>query len=185
MSDQQQQDGAPEQERENLSELRSAADEGRKAKRELAFVKAGIDTDTPLGAMFATAYSGDLTKDAIAEEWEKIAPSPQAAVEQVDAIQADQLVVAQEQDVQRAQQDRARRSIASTPAEPVAEPTVDPLREGYKQFHENLSNGVTRDRAAKPVFEAIIGGAANGDQRFIWNGEWSEEEMSEGRTSRL
>jgi hypothetical protein len=177
------QDPEPE-ERETLRDLRSAADEGRKAKRELAFVKAGIDTDTPLGKMFATAYDGDLTRDAIAEEWEKIAPAPAVDQAPTPAEQLESEPTPEDRYAHQAAQDRARRAIASTPAEPVQEPTIDPLKAGYDAFHDNMRNGMSREQAAKPVLEAIIGGAANGDQRFVWNGEWTDQEMVEGRVTR-
>lgn len=59
--------------------LKQEAEEGRQAKadaakdraeadtakRELAFLKAGIDLDTPQGKLFAKAYDGDPTADAV------------------------------------------------------------------------------------------------------------------------
>ena len=61
--------------------LRRAAREGKRAKqeadalrRELAFVKAGVDTSTKLGAMFATAYTGELTEEAVRASWAEILP---------------------------------------------------------------------------------------------------------------
>ena len=60
---------------DNLKELRRAADEGRTAKaeaeaakRELAFVKAGVDTDTKIGKLLLKTYEGDLTAEAIKAE---------------------------------------------------------------------------------------------------------------------
>lgn len=38
---------------------------GREAKRELAFLKVGIDTDSPVGKLFFRTYDGDLSMDAI------------------------------------------------------------------------------------------------------------------------
>lgn len=43
----------------------AAAADGEKAKRELAFLKAGVNPDTPLGSMFARGYDGELTGEAI------------------------------------------------------------------------------------------------------------------------
>lgn len=171
-----------EEQQESLRDLRSAADEGRKAKRELAFVKAGIDTDTPLGKMFAAAYDGDLTKEAIGERWAEVAPAqPEVETTTTEATDPAEQVSMEDQ---RAAQDRARRAIASTPAEPVPEQTVDPLQAGYAEFHQNLRDGVARDTAAKPVFDAIITSAANGDKRFIWDGAWTDDEMRDGKVSR-
>jgi hypothetical protein len=42
--------------------VRAEADE---ARRELAFLKAGIDLDSPQGKLFAKAYDGEFTVDAV------------------------------------------------------------------------------------------------------------------------
>lgn len=46
-------------------ELEAANAAGQAATRELVFIKAGISTDTALGKLFAKAYEGELTVDAI------------------------------------------------------------------------------------------------------------------------
>lgn len=57
---------------EAIRNLRSAADEGKKAKaeaeearRELAFVKAGINTEDKVGRMLYATYDGELDAEAI------------------------------------------------------------------------------------------------------------------------
>lgn len=44
------------------------AEANASAQRELAFVKAGIDTSSKLGSMFVRTYEGELTADAIKAE---------------------------------------------------------------------------------------------------------------------
>lgn len=44
---------------------RQKAADGEAAMRELAFMKVGIDTTTPTGKLFAKAYDGDTTVEAI------------------------------------------------------------------------------------------------------------------------
>lgn len=168
----------------NIQELRDAADRGAKAARENLFLRAKVDLDSPLGAMFMRGYDGELTVDAVKAAWAEIpqVPAPVAnAAEQQQATDAAAQAAAEEQ--ARAQQDAARRSIGTAPTEPPAEKVANPLEAGYQGFHQNLADGMSRDRAAKPVFEQIIGAAANGDERFIFNG-WTSEELEEGRTSR-
>lgn len=81
----------PDDQGDEPSELRKAADRGKAAqaeaealKRELAFAKAGIDTDTKAGKMLLRSYEGELTPDAIKAEAEEIGlfkPPPAAATE--------------------------------------------------------------------------------------------------------
>ena len=57
--------------------------EGLAARRELALMKAGIDTSSGSGKLFAKAYEGELTQDAIkaqAEEYGLIATSQTSEV---------------------------------------------------------------------------------------------------------
>jgi hypothetical protein len=51
-------------EKEN-KELRKEREELLALKREQAFIKAGIDTSTPLGKIFMKGYDGDVSPDAI------------------------------------------------------------------------------------------------------------------------
>lgn len=68
------------------AELKAANDaksEGELAKRELNFIKAGIDTDSPQGKLLLKAYDGENSLDAIkaaGEEYGLIATSQTSAV---------------------------------------------------------------------------------------------------------
>jgi len=68
------------------AELKAAQDaksEGELAKRELNFIKAGIDTDSPQGKLLLKAYDGENSLDAIkaaGEEYGLIATSQTTAV---------------------------------------------------------------------------------------------------------
>jgi len=51
--------------RQAKAEAVKAEAEASAAKRELAFLRAGIDLDSPQGKLFAKAYDGDPTADAV------------------------------------------------------------------------------------------------------------------------
>lgn len=72
-------------------EASAAKAEADAAKRELAFLKAGIDVSTPQGKLFAKAYDGDFTVEAVAaaaEEYGVIeAKSPEVPAEELAAIE--------------------------------------------------------------------------------------------------
>ena len=64
-----------------LKAERAARAEAEAAKRELAFVKAGVPLDNPVAKYFIKGYDGEITPDAIraaAEEANLIQPSKQA-----------------------------------------------------------------------------------------------------------
>lgn len=64
--------------------------EAESAKRELSFLKAGINLDTPQGKLFAKAYDGEFTVDAVraaAEEYGVIESSkPEIPKEELDSL---------------------------------------------------------------------------------------------------
>lgn len=68
---------------DEVKNLRTQAQEAELAKRELAFIKTGIDTSSPTGKLFAKAYDGPADPDEIrkaAEEYGLVQPqSPVAA----------------------------------------------------------------------------------------------------------
>jgi len=69
------------------AELRKQVAEAETAKRELAFVKAGVDPSSPMAKYFMKGYDGDLDPDAIrqaAVEAQLISP-PDATPTQVEA----------------------------------------------------------------------------------------------------
>lgn len=72
------------------NELTTAQQEALAAKRELAFVRAGIDLDSPTGKLAARAYDGDPTIEAVrafAQEYGVLPPSTQDE-EELDQQQA-------------------------------------------------------------------------------------------------
>lgn len=69
------------------AELRKQIADAEAAKRELAFVKAGIDPNSPMSKYFMKGYDGELSPDAIrqaAVEAQLISP-PEATPTQVEA----------------------------------------------------------------------------------------------------
>jgi len=69
------------------AELRKQVEEAAAAKRELAFVKAGVDPSSPMAKYFMKGYDGDLDPDVIrqaAVEAQLISP-PDATPTQVEA----------------------------------------------------------------------------------------------------
>ncbi len=57
--------------------------EAENAKKENAFLKAGIDLDSPLGKMFAKGYDGELTVDALKTAASAVGLIPTSADPQV------------------------------------------------------------------------------------------------------
>lgn len=57
-------------------EKRKAKAERDEARKELAFLKAGVDTSTPIGALFAKGYDGPTDPESVKAAFAAIAPAP-------------------------------------------------------------------------------------------------------------
>lgn len=145
---------------DNLKDLRRAADEGRAAKaeaaklqRELAFAKAGVDTDSKLGQMLFKTYEGDLDVEAIKAEAAEIgigqpAPTPPA-----------------EDPAERAQT-RERSNLASEVGTPHSH-EANPYTLAESAFKEAKRNGDPTDIAFGAALAHIFEAAQRGDSRVI------------------
>lgn len=79
--------------KEAQEQLQQQMEETRKAQRELAMMRAGIDLDTPLGQMFSKANPELVDVDTIRSEWQKVTPAQapsgdQAAMQRISQAQA-------------------------------------------------------------------------------------------------
>ena len=150
---------AEDQEYGGIKELRDAADRGKKAsqeldqmKREMAFLKAGVDTDSKAGQLLFKAYDGDLDTDLIKAEAEELgilkdaSPPPPPEPENSEA------------DVRVAQE---RRDLVADQIAPENQ-TESPYDAGHRQFREMLDAGRPKEDSAARFIHTVLE-AAGGD----------------------
>ena len=151
------------QEPGSIKELRDAADRGKKAtqeldamKREMAFLKAGVDTDTKAGQLLYKAYDGDLETAAIQAEWSELVPGAAAPppAETVDAT-----------DTQVAGQ---RRDLAGDSVPPENQ-TESPYDAGHREFRTMMDEGRPKEDSAARFVHTVLeaAGGADPDQRVL------------------
>lgn len=131
-------------------------------ERELAFYRAGLKADelqTPVGALFAKAYDGELSSEAIKAAWAEVGgttPAPDPA----NTITDEEAAFTQE-----------RQRLASGAAGDTGEPPPKPVRgaEGAAATAARaaLANGASRDDAMGVAFSELAAAAARGDQSVI------------------
>lgn len=153
------------QEPGNIKDLRDAAERGRKAtqeldemKREMAFLKAGVDTESKAGQLLFKAYDGDLETESIQAEAAELGilkteQSP-APVEEVD------------QEV-----GRQRQELVSDSVPPDAQ-TESPYDIGHRQFQEMVQAGRPKEDAVARFVSTVIeaAGGPNPDSRVLTDG---------------
>jgi hypothetical protein len=142
--------------------LRRAADEGRKAKaelasakRELAMLKAGVDLESPIGKLFAKAYDGDTAADAIKAEWAAIAPKAGT-----DTPVAPEPVITDDE----ARSTTERQALANnSPADIASE--ADPRETAFKAGLATRAQGGSTEDALGAHFNELVRAAIDGDKR--------------------
>tara|TARA_R110002051_G_C8534077_1_gene470043 strand:- start:26 stop:496 length:471 start_codon:yes stop_codon:yes gene_type:complete len=150
------------QESGSIKELRDAADRGKQAsqelnamKREMAFLKAGVDTDSKVGQLLYKAYDGELDTPSIQAEWSELAPA--AATPPSEPDTTDDARVSQQ-----------RQDLASDNVPPENQ-TESPYDAGHRQFQEMVADGRPKDDSAARFVHTVLeaAGGANPDPRVI------------------
>ena len=149
------------QENTSIKDLREAAERGRKAsseldamKREMAFLKAGVDLEKKAGQLLMKAYDGDLEPELIRAEAEELgaitgaAPTPVAEAQEIDTSTAERQALVQD-------------SVA-----PEAT-TESPYDRGHREFQDMLNEGRPKEDAAARFVHTVLEAAGQGDDRVI------------------
>ena len=152
------------QEPGSIKELRDAADRGKKAsqeldamKREMAFLKAGVDTDTKAGQLLYKAYDGDLETAAIQAEWAELVPAAAAPAPEPETVDTTDTQVSQQR------QDLAGDSV------PPENQTESPYDAGHREFREMMDAGRPKEDSAARFIHTVLeaAGGADPDPRVI------------------
>ena len=148
-----------------IKELRDAADRGREAiqerdqlKREMAFMKAGVDTDSKAGQLLFKAYDGELETESIQAEWQELVPTPVPVVEPEPTQD-----IVNETDTQVAEQ---RQALAEDSVS-VETSTQSPYEQGFQEFKTAYDAGRSKEDSAAKFVHTILEAASQGDERVV------------------
>lgn len=154
----------------DIKALREAAKAGKAAQaeaerlqRELAFAKAGIDTDSKLGSMLAKTYEGDLSDiEALKAEWAELNPStssdsqsPKPDAEVPDGFQDP------------SQQQQHREQLAGQAAGEQAKDGPDPYDQAFEAFHANKA--LPLEDRQEAAMSTVLGAYFQGDKRVMFD----------------
>lgn len=153
----------------NVKALRDAAEQGRKdraenerLKRELALAKAGVDTTSPVGKLFAKAWDGDPEDiDALKVEWAAVQPAGSTTTP------TDTPTPPGFQDPAGQQQHREGVTATGTPAGDAAPETKDPRDLAYERF--NADRGQPMEDRQEGAVSTLLEAYFNGDRRVMFD----------------
>ena len=155
---------ADEQDSGGIKELREAAERGRKAaqeldgmKREMAFLKAGVDTDTKAGQLLYKAYDGELETDLL-----------RAEAAELGILREASAPVQEMSDDSDRQATQERRALAENTVPPENQ-TESPYAAGHREFREMLDAGRPKEDSAGRFIHTVLeaAGGNSPDQRVV------------------
>lgn len=152
----------------HLRDLRAAAERGKEAqrdaadaRRELAFLKAGIDTDAGPGKLLFKSFDGEPTKDAVLAAAAEYGITPTTG-QQTEPTGPD--ITPDER-----AQTRERSALVSGSDIPAGEGAPNPIDVGYAEFHKARAAGKPIDDAADHLLGRMFAAAAAGDPRVLFD----------------
>lgn len=168
----------PPEEGEGIKKLRekaeagsAAIDENARLKREMAFMRAGIDTTTKPAQALIASYSGELEADAIkaeAAEWGLV--KGEAPPENK-----------YDENSPERQQQEIREQTSGEPAPVPPPPEVNGMEKAISGYHQNRTKGMADENAQVQAFGEVIKAAAGGDKSAIFDpSAWAEEQERAG-----
>ena len=145
-----------------IKDLRDAAERGRKAtqelddmKREMAFIKAGVDTDSKAGQLMNKAYDGELETELI-----------QAEASELGILKGDAQAPQQDSSTQDVAGVQERQALAGDSISPEVN-TQSPYEQGFQEFKTAYDSGKPKDESAARFVHTVLEAAGRGDDRVI------------------
>ena len=155
-------DGLDVEDSGGIKDLREAAERGRKAtqeledmKREMAFIKAGVDTDSKAGQLLYKAYDGELETELI-----------QAEASELGILKGDVQAPQQESPTRDVAGVQEREALAGDSVSPEVN-TQSPYEQGFQEFKTAYDSGRSKEDSAARFVHTVLEAAGQGDERVI------------------
>jgi hypothetical protein len=168
---------ALDRETERRKAAEAEAETGRKAQRDLVFMRAGVDTTTPMGGMFAKGYDGELEVEAVKASYGTLVPAPAEEAPEGEQTPATPGSPQTPQEVQEAEAKRladARAAIQSgatppgkEPKGPVGQAMMDAAFEAQQGARARPQGGFG-PKARDAAFDVVFQRAKEGDPAAVF-----------------
>ena len=145
-----------------IKDLREAAERGRKAtqelddiKREMAFIKAGVDTESKAGQLLYKAYDGELETELI-----------QAEASELGILKGDVQAPPQDSPTEDVAGIQEREALAGDSVSPEVN-TQSPYEQGFQEFQKAYDAGRSKEDSAAKFVHTVLEAASQGDERVV------------------
>jgi hypothetical protein len=142
-------------------DLEATAAERDAAKRELAFLKAGVNPDSAVGKLFVKGYDGELDVEKIKAAAAEIPGLITEAAPAEGELTPEQEAAAKAE----AEQTTARQQLASGNANAGTIPDRDPRELAVEAVQKARQAGLSEENALSAGLNELVGAAMAGDRR--------------------
>lgn len=150
-----------------VAELEQQQADTEGVRRENAFLKAGVDGDSPIGKFFTENYKGDLTPDAVSKAWTELAPAvPAPTPEPTTATTVP--APSDEPTAEELAQAAARTALTTGASAPGAEPEIPAGQAMLQTFQEAKAKGRPTQAAQRQGLQVLFDRAAQGDATALY-----------------
>ena len=154
---------------DHIKQLRADAEKGRKLEsmladkeREIAFLQAGIKTNTKLGAMLMKTYEGELSPEAI-----------KAEAAELGLVEKQEEPETVEPDSPEAQMMQARENLSTGRTATTEIPETNAVDAAFGEWNDSRKEGMSSGEAQDMAFASFIAAAARGDSSAQFDeGAW-------------
>jgi hypothetical protein len=162
---------------DHIKQLRADAEKGRKLEsmladkeREIAFLQAGIKTDTKLGAMLMKTYEGELSPEAI-----------KAEAAELGLVEKQEEPETVEPDSPEAQMMQARENLSTGRTATTEIPETNAVDAAFGEWNDSRKEGMSSGEAQDMAFASFIAAAARGDSSAQFDeGAWRQKSAMYG-----
>jgi hypothetical protein len=163
---------------EHIKKLRAEAESAKVLQKELeakerqiAFLQAGVDTNSKLGQMLMKTYDGEMSPEAIRIEAAEIGlVQGEVQVENVAEVSNDQ-----------AQFQNAREHFTGGDTAKFEPPTRSAVDRAFDEWNDSRKSGLSSADAQDLAFASFIASAAQGDPTARFDeGEWRNKSTAFG-----
>jgi hypothetical protein len=173
-------EGAPDQLRSAHDAAKTEAREAQAQRdnlaREVAMLRAGVDSEHPAFSYFNAGYQGELTPEDIKAEWAKITGNQPTTSQPAGETPTPTPGQPPSIEDQMRQLQEERQKLYSGATAPGQEPTPDPMDAALATFHDARKTGDNQQAAMRKAFQVIFDAAAAGDGRVAFSS--TAEQMS-------
>lgn len=152
--------------REAAKQGKAAQSENEQLKRELAFAKAGVDTDSKIGSMLFKAWDGDPNDvEALKAEWAEL--NPGTGQQQSTAPPETAPTPPGFQDPAAQQQHRESITGQGTPSGEQPKVGPDPYDAAFEKLNGNLA--LPLENRQEAAISEVLGAYFQGDARVMFD----------------